>query len=102
MCNKNERLYELMIKIAKETKYNAGHWYRYLRKFIKRDKILIDKSTEEKLLESSELTNFQKVSLKLALDETTKVHEYIINLNEKTKKKNFNKLMEKIRENEIK
>lgn len=49
----------------------------------------------EKLLDSKELTRFQKISLKYAFQEHTPTHKYVISLNKPAKLTNVQKLMEK-------
>ena len=96
--NENDKLtknIKYLIMAANHSKYNAHHWFRYLRKFIKRNEVKISNEEFYYLYNSSELTNFQKVSLKYALDKKTLTHEYIVSLNEKTKLSNVNKLREK-------
>ncbi|WP_079045572.1 hypothetical protein, partial [Streptococcus pneumoniae] len=50
---------------------------------------------EKKLLDSKELTRFQKTSLKYAFQEHTPTHKYVISLNKPAKLTNVQKLMEK-------
>ena len=49
----------------------------------------------ERLLSSKELTDFQKVSLKYALQEHTPTHEYVVSLNKPAKLTNVQELMER-------
>ena len=49
----------------------------------------------ERLLTSKELTDFQKVSLKYALQEHTPTHEYVVSLNKPAKLTNVQELMER-------
>ena len=77
--------YDYMIQASKQSQFNASHWFRYLRKVI----------FEEKLLDSKELTHFQKISLKYAFQEHTPTHKYVISLNKPAKLTNVQKLMEK-------
>ena len=66
--------YEFMINAAQQSRHNARHWFRYLRKVITNKDI-------EKLLTSDELTAFQKVSLEFAVRQGTPTHEHVVSLN---------------------
>ena len=81
--------YDYMINASKQSRFNASHWFRYLRKVIFEDHSYLTDEDIEKLLNSKELTHFQKVSLKYAIQKHSPTHEYIISLT------NVQKLMEK-------
>ena len=65
---------------APHSKYNARHWFRYLRKVINED---ISKEQINELYNNSKLTAFQRVTLKAAFTEGSPTRMYIISLNEK-------------------
>ncbi|WP_238594891.1 hypothetical protein, partial [Streptococcus suis] len=69
----------------------------YLRKVIFEDYSYLTEEDVEKLLASKELTDFQKVSLKYAIQEHTPTHEYVVSLNKPAKLTNVQKMMEKYR-----
>ena len=72
---------------AEHSRYNAWHWFRYLRKIIDSDgEILLSSYSIEKLLNSSRLTNFQKIVLKRAVEKGSPTYEFIKGLNQPCKK----------------
>ena len=66
-----------------------------LEKVIFEDSSYLTDKDVERLLASKELTDFQKVSLKYALQEHTPTHEYVVSLNKHAKLTNVQELMEK-------
>ncbi|MGO6385663.1 hypothetical protein ACTQQW_01890 [Streptococcus pneumoniae] len=87
--------YDYMIQASKQSQFNASHWFCYLRKVIFEDYSYLTNQDVEKLLDSKELTRFQKISLKYAFQEHTPTHKYVISLNKPAKLTNVQKLMEK-------
>lgn len=87
--------YDYMIQASKQSQFNASHWFRYLRKVIFEDYSYLTNQDVEKLLDSEELTHFQKISLKYAFQDHTPTHKYVISLNKPAKLTNVQKLMEK-------
>lgn len=87
--------YDYMIQASKQSQFNASHWFRYLRKVIFEDYSYLTNQDVEKLLDSEELTHFQKISLKYTFQEHTPTHKYVISLNKPAKLTNVQKLMEK-------
>ena len=87
--------YDYMINASKQSRFNASHWFRYLRKVIFEDYSYLTDEDVEKLLNSNELTQFQKVSLKYAVQKHSPTHQYVISLNKPAKLTNVQKLMEK-------
>lgn len=73
--------YDFMINAAKESRYNARHWFRYLRKVVFEDYTYLTDDDLENLLNSTELTAFQKVSLEFAVQQGSPTHEYVVSLN---------------------
>ncbi len=69
---------------AEESRYHAGHWFRYLRKIITDDNIQITPEEIDRIIEGDKLTLFQKVSLKQAVKKNTPTNRYIIGLNQRT------------------
>lgn len=80
---------------AEHSKYNAKHWFRYLRKEFDNDNKQLTADQIAELLLSNELTLFQKISLKRALEKDSLTHEYISSLNHKTQTPMLKKVMEK-------
>ena len=89
--------YTYIINAAIRSKYNGSHWFRYLRKVIREDEIMLTAHDLERLLAAAELSNFQKVSLKYAMQKGSPTHEYILSLNRPATMKNIKALMEKYR-----
>lgn len=87
--------YDYMINASRQSRFNASHWFHYLRKVIFEDSSYLTDKDVERLLTSKELTDFQKVSLKYALQEHTPTHEYVVSLNKPAKLTNVQELMEK-------
>ena len=73
--------YEFMLNAAKESRHNARHWFRYLRKVIFEDHTYLTDEDIENLLNSTELTAFQKVSLEFAVQQGSPTHEHVVSLN---------------------
>lgn len=73
--------YAFMINAAKESRHNARHWFRYLRKVIFEDYTYLTDEDIESLLNSTELTAFQKVSLEFAVQQGSPTHEHVVSLN---------------------
>jgi len=82
-----------LLNVSQDCKYNLKQWFRYLRKFITREKIHLTDKDIEMLLNSSELSNIQKVSLERALTKGSDTYEHVVSLNEKTKLENLRKFI---------
>ena len=78
--------YDYMINASRQSRFNASHWFRYLRKVIFEDSSYLTDKDVERLLASKELTDFQK---------HTPTHEYVISLNKPAKLTNVQELMER-------
>jgi len=74
---------EYVIMAAQHSKYNAGHWFRYLRKIIDKYGISITQEQLDALYDNVALTPFQRVSLRAAFREGTRTQQHIANLNKK-------------------
>jgi hypothetical protein len=86
--------YDFMINTAKQSRHNARHWFRYLRKVIFEDYTYLTDEDIEKLLTSNELTAFQKVSLEFAVQQDSPTHEHVVSLNKSANVEEVKKLME--------
>jgi len=72
---------EYIIKIAApHSRYNAQHWFRYLRKDINKK---ISKEQIDELYNNKALSAFQRVSIKAAFTEGSPTREHILSLNKK-------------------
>lgn len=89
--------YEFMLNAAKQSRYNARHWFRYLRKVIFEDCTYLTDEDIEKLLTSDELTAFQKVSLEFAVQQGSPTHEHVVSLNKPANIDEVRQLMESYR-----
>ena len=65
---------------APHSKYNARHWFRYLRKDIDKE---IPQEQIDELYNNKALSAFQRVSLKAAFTKGSPTREHILALNEK-------------------
>lgn len=86
--------YDFMINAAKQSRHNARHWFRYLRKVIFEDYTYLTDEDIEKLLTSNELTAFQKVSLEFAVQQDSPTHEHVVSLNRSANVDGVRKLLE--------
>jgi hypothetical protein len=86
--------YDFMINAAKQSRHNARHWFRYLRKVIFEDYTYLTDEDIEKLLTSNELTAFQKVSLEFAVQQDSPTHEHVVSLNRSANVDEVRKLLE--------
>ena len=73
--------YEFITNAAKQSRHNARHWFRYLRKVIFEDYTYLTDEDVKNLLNSTELTAFQKVSLEFAVQQGTPTHNHVVSLN---------------------
>ena len=88
--------YYYTLRAAKETKYNAKHWYRYLAKLITKEKIYLTETEISTLMNSDELTNFQKATLRVGTIEGSPVYNKVIKMNSKASFKNLKTVMEEL------
>lgn len=86
--------YDFMLNSAKQSRHNARHWFRYLRKVIFEDYTYLTDEDIEKLLTSNELTAFQKVSLEFAVQYGSPTHEHVVSLNKPANIDEVRQLME--------
>ena len=86
--------YEFMINAAQQSRYNTRHWFRYLRKVIFEDCTYLTDEDVKSLLNSTELTAFQKVSLEFAVQQSSPTHEHVVSLNQSAKIDEVRNLME--------
>lgn len=86
--------YEYMLNAARESRYNARHWFRYLRKVIFEGYTYLTDEDIENLLNSTELTAFQKISLEFAVQQGSPTHEHVVSLNKPANVDDVRKMME--------
>jgi hypothetical protein len=71
-----------MLMAAQHSRGNAGHWFRYLRKYIDKCGIVFTLDDVEALYNNQTLTPFQRVSLKAAFKDGSPTRRHIVMLNE--------------------
>ena len=74
---------EYILMAAQHSRYNAGHWFRYLRKIINEHGTSLSRETIDELYSNELLTPFQRVSLKAAFEEGSETRKHIISLNQR-------------------
>ena len=89
---------DYMVMAAKHSKGNADHWFRYLRKFIKKCGTSFTMDDVEALCNNESLTPFQRVSIKAAFRDGSPTREYIIRLNDKNKRNKIAVVKDRIEE----
>ncbi len=94
----NSSRINLLIRAAEESRYNARHWLRYLRKQIKDGKAMLTKEDIATVIEKGQLTMYQKVSLKRAMESGTPTNRYIVELNQRAKTKMLDQIMRKYKD----
>ena len=94
---KMEQRLGYLIQGAIDSRYNARHWFRYLRKEFINGKPCLNKDEISFLLESEHLTMFQKVSLMQAMTEGTPTCNYIAGLNRPAKKRMLKELLRRMK-----
>ena len=73
--------YDFMINAAEQSRYRAKPWFRYLTIVIFEDYTYLTDEDIENLLNSTELTAFQKVTLKYAVQIGSPTHAHVVSLN---------------------
>jgi hypothetical protein len=76
---------DYMIIAAQHSKYNAQHWFRYLRKFVDKCGIAFSLEDVNRLYNDDRLTLFQRITLIEAFREGSDTQEYIRSLNRKAR-----------------
>lgn len=89
----NNTLVRFITDGAAESRYNADHWFRYMRKCFSGDEILINQDEIQAILDSGKLTMFQIVTFKRAMEPGTATNRYVINLNRRTDTPMYRELM---------
>ena len=74
---------EYILMAVQHSRYNAGHWFRYLRKLFNENSTPITREVVEQLCKNELLTPFQRVSLKAAFEEGSETRKHIIGLNQR-------------------
>ena len=72
--------FNYMVLAAERSRFNSSHWFRYLRKVIFEDYTYLTDDDVQRLWESDNLTQFQKISLKCAVQFGSPTHEFVVSL----------------------
>ena len=70
-----------MLLVARHSRGNARHWFRYLRKEVDKCGVLFSKEDVIALYNNEALTPFQRVSIKAAFTEGSATRQHIHSLN---------------------
>jgi len=73
-----------MIEGARRSRYNAQHWFRYLRKYADEEKALLSQKEITAIINSGELTMYQIITLKRAMQPGTITNKRAVSLNKRT------------------
>ena len=92
---------DYMIMAAQHSKGNAGHWFRYLRKYIDKCGVLFTVDDIQSLYNNKSLTPFQRVSIKAAFRDGSPTRQHIISLNESSQRNSLSKIKNKLKESRI-
>ena len=84
-----------VIEAAEESRYNARHWLRYLRKQIRDGKALLTKEDVAAIIEAGQLTMYQEISLMRAMESGTPTNKYVAGLNQRAETHMLNQIMGK-------
>ncbi len=85
---------------AEESRYNARHWLRYLRKMVTDENAKLTKEEIAEIISQGQLTMYQKISLIRAMEPDTPTNKYVISLNQHAKTPLLDQIMRKYRINE--
>ena len=86
---------DYLIDAAVETRSNARHWFRYLRKEFDKDSTSLSDQELDTVLKSPDLTMFQKISLMRAATPDSPTHRYIVSLNQPANTPMLDEIMRK-------
>ena len=73
---------QYMINAAEQSRFNAKHWLRYLRKQVRDEEVLLTPVEIESIVDSGALTMYQVISLKRAMEKGTPTNQYVVSLNQ--------------------
>lgn len=88
--------YDFMIHAAKKSRYKAKPWFRYLKVVIFEDHTHLTDEDIQNLLNSNELTMFQKVTLKCAVQIGSPTHAHVLSIKESANIEEVSTLPEEI------
>ena len=79
--SKEQQKLRYLVTAARESRYHAKQWYRYLRKEFSEDRFVLSDGLIGQLLAGDDLTMFQKISLTQAAAAGSPTNLYISSLN---------------------
>ena len=89
--------FNYMILAAERSRFSSSHWFRYLRKVIFEDYTYLTDDDVQKLLNSDKLTQFQKISLKCAVQFGSPTHEFVVSLGKQAQLSQVQDLLKRYR-----
>lgn len=91
-ANKTTSYVNFFTKGAIDSRGNARHWFRYLRKMIKDEKFILSSDDINKLLNSDDLSFFQKITLERVSSIGSPTFNFALTLNKPARLKYYNAL----------
>lgn len=89
--------FNYMVLAAERSRFSSSHWFRYLRKVIFEDYTYLTDDDVQRLLNSDKLTQFQKISLKCAVQFGSPTHEFVVSLGKQAQLNQVQKLLKEYR-----
>lgn len=89
--------FNYMLCAAERSRFSSSHWFRYLRKVIFEDYTYLTDDDVQRLLNSDKLTQFQKISLKCAVQFGSPTHEFVVSLGKQAQLNQVQKLLKEYR-----
>lgn len=89
--------FNYMVLAAERSRFSSSHWFRYLRKVIFEDYTYLTDDDVQRLLNSDKLTQFQKISLKCAVQFGSPTHEFVVSLGKQAQLNQVQKLLKDYR-----
>lgn len=89
--------FNYMVLAAERSRFSSSHWFRYLRKVIFEDYTYLTDDDVQRLLNSDKLTQFQKISLKCAVQFGSPTHEFVVSLGKQAQLNHVQKLLKEYR-----
>ena len=89
--------FNYMVLAAERSRFSSSHWFRYLRKVIFEDYTYLTDDDVQRLLNSDKLTQFQKISLKCAVQVGSPTHEFVVSLGKQAQLNQVQKLLKEYR-----
>ena len=84
-----------LVAAARESRHNARHWLRYLRKELPGKRPALTPRQIRDVVDSGELTAYQQVSMKRALTDGTPTNRYVRQLDQPARAANLQAVLRK-------